>query len=142
MDFAVLGAAVGQVLGVEVAQIALLAVEKLHHLHAGNVLLQIGIEPRQARAQLAIGAHGEALEVEGRDADDRDHCAADQGQLKVDISHEADDGQQSEKIHKDRDYAFAEKLVEGVDVVGGAGHNSAQRRAVEVAQRQLLQVGK
>ena len=142
MDFAVLGVAVGQVLGVEVAQIALLAVKKLHHLHAGNVLLQIGIKPRQARAQLAIGAHGEALQVEGRDGDDRDHCAADQGELKVDIGHEADDGQQGEQVHKDRDDALAEKLVEGIDVVGGAGHNTAQRRAVEVAQRQLLQVGK
>ena len=81
------------------------------------------------------------MEVEGRGGDDRDHRAADQGQLKVDVGHEADDGQQGEQVHKDRDDALAKKFVEGVDVVGGAGHNPAQRRAVEVAQRQPLQVG-
>ena len=126
---------------VELAELARFAVEQLHDQHARQVLLQEGVDPRQADALLAVGGAHPALEHWLTRAITGSTASADQRQPPVEQQHDDDDADQRHQVARHRDHARADELVQRVHVVGQAADQPAHRVAVEVAERLVLQVG-
>ena len=112
-----------------------LAAEQLHHPHAGEPLLQEGVDPRQPYADVAEGLAHAAAEDAGRELHERDHRERDQRQPPVERPAScAMIATQGEEVAEDRHHAGGEQLVERLDVGGHARHQPADRVAVEVAE--------
>ena len=116
---------------VEAALTGALAGKQLDDRHARQRFLEIGVEARQAVADVAVVAPR-------RDAKDVDHHRQhrrqrqrDQRQPPVDGEHDGDDAEQRGDIHQDGQRTGGEHLVDDVDVGGHARHQAADRIAVE-----------
>ena len=117
-----------------------LAGEELDDRHARERLLQVGVEARQPVADEAVAAaRGDAEEVD-RQRQHRHQREGDEREVPIDRQHDGDDAEQRGDVHEDRQRAGGEHLVDHVDVGGQAGHQPADRIAIEEARRQLLQV--
>ncbi len=116
------------------------AIEELHDAHAGNVFLQVGVDAGDGGANAAVGvAHVFAEEI-GDDEDERQNGERVEGELVIDREEPTgEDGEEKEVVDHRHD-AGGEEIVEGIDVGGDAGDQSADRIAVEVGHRQALDV--
>ena len=123
-----------------VDRLVLLPVGADHHM-AGEHLLHLAVDlaggiplPDVIRLRLADD------EVRGRQQE-RDHDQRDEQQQRRDRDHHdhgADDREQGEDELAQH---LLERLADVVDVVGGAAHHLAAGHAVEVAQRQMVELG-
>ena len=104
---------------------ALLAVEELHHRHAGDVLLGEGVDFGGGRALAAVALAHLAAE----DAGDEEDCGNDeegeQGERPAHAHHDDDGEAEHEDVVEDGQDAGGEHLVEGVDIGGDAGDETA-----------------
>ena len=117
-----------------------LAVEKLEHRHAREVLLKISVDAGDGDANLAVGlAHRLAKRHRGED-DQGQHRKGQQRQLPVHLEHHDDDADERKEVLKDGRHARREQVVEHVHVRGDARDQAAHRVAVEEAHLQPLQV--
>ena len=140
MDRPQVGVPVPGVDAAEPLEVPALAVEDLHRAHAAQVLVEVGVEPRQLRADVAERpAHPDA-EGERHHRDQRQHRERHRHQLEVDARHGDQDAEQREQVAEDGHHAGGEQLVEHVHVAGDAGEQAPHRMAVEEGDRQALQV--
>ncbi len=127
-------------LGELVAGLAL-AVEELHDAHAGDVLLQEGVDAGDGGADAAVGvAHAIAEHPRGKE-DQRHHGKGGQRQAPVHLQHDEDEEDEQEGVVDHGGDAGGEQVIERVDVGGDAGDQAADRAAVVEAHGQLLQMG-
>ena len=124
----------------ELLRFLLLAVEELHGGHAGDVLLQEGVDGGDAGPHLAIRDPRAAAEPDRHDDDERRDREQHQRQAPVHPEEHADDADQHEDVAEDGDESGREHLVERVDVGGHAGHEPAHGIPVEVLDVEPLQM--
>ena len=127
--------------GVEFAKALLLAVEELHHLHPGDVLLEIRVDASDAHAHGSERLPNLQTEHDRRDRENRHDEERHQGEAGVDEEQRHGEAQHLEQIGDERDDACREHLVHVLDVVGGARDEAPDRVAVEEAEMQRLDVG-
>jgi hypothetical protein len=134
------GVAVVAVDGVELLEGGALAAEELQHRHAGDVLLEVGVDARDLHPHPRYIWRARDAEPEGDRGEQRQDAEADQGQPPVEPEEHRDDAAEQHDVAEDRHQPGGEQLVERVDVGGHAGDQAADRVAVEVGERQGLQV--
>ncbi len=126
--------------GVEFTRAALLAVEKLQHRDARDVLLQIRVDLGDRHADAAVAlAHAapentrrEYHERHGEHHDEREHGAQPQ--------HDEDNECERQHVAHNRDQARCEEVVEHVHIGGYARHQPAHRVAIVKREVEPLQV--
>ncbi len=134
-DGAVVGVAVGVVDLVELGGALLLAGVGLHHGHARDLLVQVGVHPRGLGADLAEGvadAAARPVDAQGHGRDARRRRGATSSSPSTSMMETM--ATRRTRSPKRVERARAEHLVDGVDVVGDAGDEPADRRAIEEAQ--------
>ena len=125
---------------VEPLVLARLAPEELHRRHPRDVLLQERVDARDPAPHLAVRLPGVVPEPLRHRRDEGQHGEGDDGEAPVhDEEHDGDAGQH-EDVPEHRHHPRREQLVEGVDVGGHAGHQAADRVAVEERHVEALQV--
>ena len=117
--------------GGEVVEGALLAVEELHHAHAGDVLLGEGVDPGGRGALPAIADADAAAEDSGDEDDRRNDQQRDDGQRPAHAQHDDNNGDQGDGVLEDIEHAGGKHLVERVDVGGDAGDEPADGIFIE-----------
>ena len=123
------------------SKVARLAAEQLHRGHAGDVLLQEGVDPRDpGRARCGTTRARCARNHCVTSDDQRQHRERDQRQPPVHRDQHDHDADQREDVAEDRDDAGGEQLVQHVDVGRHARHQPADRIAVVELQVEPLQV--
>ena len=125
---------------VETIESAFFLDEELDHLHAGDVLLNVGIKARQLETDLAVYVPYPGAEEKGRPDEQRHDHEGDQGQLPVIVQEGADNEDQHENIADNRHHARGKHLVEDIDVAGNAGHQAADGVLVEETHAQFLEM--
>ena len=135
------GVAVVGVQVVELGAVAVLARQALDHAHAGDVLLQGGVDHGDGGAGAAEGALGEALPEGGDDEHDGQHGEAEQGQRDVHNQHDGDDADQCDERTEDGEQARTEHGFQHSDIALQARHDAPDLRAVVEAEREPLQMG-
>ncbi len=114
--------------------------EELNDAHPRDALLQIGVDSRDARTNVAIRfAHFGAKDVR-RPVDERDHPERRERQPPILGDHQDADGQQREQIAKSGDDAGGEQLVERLDVGRHARDQAPDGIAIEEDDGQALHV--
>ena len=125
----------------EVLDVGVLAAERLHLAHAGDALLQVGVDVADLDAGAAERLARLAGEPARRDDHQRDHRQADQRVGHAELQHLDSRSRRSaaaplSTLHQRK----ADRLLDGVHVVGDAAHHVAGLVLGVVAQRQLVQV--
>ena len=119
---------------------ALLAVKKLQHHDAADMLLQISVNAGNGYADAAVAvAHG-AAEKRSSHEDQWQSGEGDQRQPPLKVQHQKHDAGQHENIFDDGNHSGGKQLVERVHVGGDAGDQPPDRIAVEEGDVHLLQV--
>lgn len=117
-----------------------LAYEQLEHRHAGDVLLQEGVDRRDPCAHLAEAVASPALEPQGQEQKQRQDREGDHRQSPVEPEEHAHDAEEDRDVAADRHQPGGEELVERVDVTGDSRHQAAQRVAIEIRHGEPLEV--
>ena len=118
----------------------LFAAEQLYHRHAGEALLQEGVDLRHPAPGVAEGGPRPPPEPVGEHEEEGDHGEGDQSQAPTEAQHHDHDPDQGEEVADHRHHPRGEEVVDGVDVSGDPGDQPPHRVAVEVAHVQPLQV--
>ena len=139
-DGVFVGVHVLRVDGFELLIGALLAVEKLQHHHAGYVLLQVGINAGNGRADSPVRIAHRLAEDQGGPEDQRQHGKGNQRQPPFHPQHDRDDSHQHEDVLEDGDHAGGEHLVQCVNVRGYARDQPPHGVFVIEADVHVLQV--
>ena len=129
--------------GVDVLELGVvprLAIERLHRAHAAQVLVQEPVHARQPDADVAERAPHFDAKDQRQDHDQRQHRERDAHELGIEAHHRHHDPDEHEHVADDRDHARGEELVQDVHVVREPGHDAAHRMAIEIGDRQPLQV--
>ena len=126
--------------GGEAFQFPLLLAEGLDDPDAREAVLQPGVDVAQPVAHTAVdGADAgvEAAQGHGEDGHRQQH-----GQRQSPVQQEEDDGraEQPQEVHGRQGRAMGHEVLQGVDVVGHAGHQFAGGGALEEGEGQPLQV--
>jgi hypothetical protein len=124
----------------EVGDVPLLAGERLHDAHAGDVLRERRCDESEPLADGRIRASGVDPEQDRADAHHGDHGERGEGQPPVE--HEQQDrrsDQRQRALHERRD-AVGDELVEGLDVIRQPADDHAGTVTLEEAKREPLQV--
>ena len=124
----------------EVGEVAPLAGEQLHHLHAGDGLLQVRVEARDLDPHLAEGLAHLVAEDEGGRRQHRHDAHRRQRHARVDGEDHVGEEHHDEEIGHQGDDPHREHLAEVLEIVGEARDQPSHRIAVEEAQRQFLNV--
>ena len=124
----------------ELVELLLLAAEDLDDLHAGQVLAEIGVDRGQPRAHDAVRLARDQAENDGQHQHDRQQYEAVQRQAGVEREHDDDQAGDFDHVAEQLDQDVGEDLVDGLHVVGDAGHQLADRRRVEKAHGQRFDV--
>ena len=122
------------------SKLSALAAEQLHGRHAGDVLLQERVDPRDPAADHAVGLADVPPEPLRDQRDQRQHGERHQRQPPVHPQHHGHDADEREDVAEDRHDARGEEVVQDVDVRGDARHQPADRIAIVVADVEPLQV--
>ncbi len=116
-----------------------LAMEELHHAHAGEILLQVAVHPGDGTANVAERLTHRAPE----NRDDQPHRRKDrerhQRQAPVDREHHRADREQRGEVADHGHHTRREELVERLNVGGDARHQTAHRLTIEEWDRETLQ---
>jgi hypothetical protein len=105
-----------------------------------KVLVEERVHTREPRANVSERAPDSRAKRQRHDQDQRDHGERDREQLRVQVRHRDHDPDQRDQVPERGHHAGGEQLVEHVHVVRDARHQPADRIAVEVGERQPLQV--
>ena len=124
----------------EPAAALLFAREALDHPHAGDVLLQAGVDDGDGLPGSHEGAPGVALPNEHGNYQERHHRKGDQRHLRALVEHDAYHQEQAEEVRQDHDETCGEQLLQGGHVAGDAGHDPAHLVVVVEAEGELLEV--
>ena len=117
----------------------MLAVQALHHPHAGDVLIVLAVDHGNGAPDTHEGMAGKALPI-GQDEDQwRDDPQVDQGQLPVGEQHGDDDPSQAEEVCQGRDQQL-KGLLQLHDIALTARHDASDRGAVKERRGQGLQM--
>src|SRR5579871_183436 len=131
------------VLGVDAVKAAVGApftIEKLQHHHAGDVLLQIGVDAGDGGANAAVRvAHGLA-ENHRRPEDERQHGKGYEREPPVHPQHDDHDSGEHEDIFKDRHHAGGKHFIQRVHICSDARYKAANRIPVIEPDVHVLQV--
>ena len=119
---------------------ALLAIEKLQHHDAADMLLQIGVDAGDGHANAAIALGDGPAEERRREHDQRQDGYHDRGQRRAELEHGEDDEAESEQVAQDGHEARGEELIEDVDIGGDARDKAADGIAVVESDIELLQM--
>ena len=128
-------------LPLEVPHLAVLAVEALDDLDAGQILGEIGVQRGRGVHHAAVDLAGELAENhreendEGRETEDHQRQRVVQNKHR---SHHADD---DHRVFQQRDQHVGKQEGDRVRIVGDAGDQLAHRDLVELLVRQGLNVG-
>ncbi len=125
---------------VEAIETARLTAEELHRRHAGDVLLQEGVDARDPEADGAIRLAHVPAEPLRHDDDERQNRERQQRQAPVHPQQHDHDAEEREDVAEDRDDAGREHVVEHVDVRRDARHQAADRVAIVELDVDALQV--
>jgi hypothetical protein len=123
---------------VEALGVAVLAVEELHGLHAGEVLGQVGVRAAGAQAHGAERVADAQAQVVERHEQQRHDRQRHEREAPVDdehVDHQADD---QADVGDQADDAVGHGGLDGLDVAGDAGDQAADRGAVEEPHVELL----
>src|SRR5579883_55782 len=134
------GRQVVQVEGVEVAQAPALPGEELRHRDTAQLLVEVGVQPGEARADGPVRLAGPPAEAQGKGGDEGEDGERGQRQMPVRPQQDGHDAAQRDGVPEDRHHAGGDQVVEGVDVVGDARDEAADRGAGEEADREPLEV--
>ena len=118
----------------------LLAVEQLQHNDAGDVLLQVGVDPGDGDANAPVALAHRLAEERGRIEDERQHGEGDQRQPPAHVQHDGENAGQHEDVFEDGDHAGGEHFVQRVHVAGDARDQAADGILVEEGDVQPLQM--
>ena len=119
---------------------ALLAVEQLHHAHAADMLLRVGVDAGDGGANAAVGLAHVFAENPRDDQDEGQHGERDQRQPPVHPQHDEDDSREHENIFKNGEHAGGEHFVQCVYVAGKSRDQAAHGLRVEKADMHALEV--
>ena len=117
----------------------MLAVQALHHPHAGDVLVVLAIDHGNGAPDTHERMPGEALPVGQDEKQWRDDAQADQGQLPVGEQHGDDDPPQAEEVRQGR-HQQLKRLLQLHDIALAARHDASDRGAVKEGRGQGLQM--
>ena len=117
-----------------------LAPEELHHPHAGEVFLEVAVEPGQAEPDVAEGVAHLAAEDAGQEVHERNDRERHQRQAPVGHQHQHHDRGRVKRSPKTVTTPRGEELVERLDVGGDPSHQPADGVPVEVRDAEPLQV--
>ncbi len=126
--------------GVEALVAPPFATEQLHRRHAGDVLLQKRIDPRDPDPDRAVRLANVLPEPLRDQHDERQDRERQQRQPPVHHDQDDHDAEEREDVAEDRHNAGSEKVVEDVDVCRHPRHQPADRIAVVELQVDALQV--
>src|ERR1041385_6750954 len=119
---------------------AALAVEKLQHHDAGDVLLQVRADAGNGNANAAVALGDTAAEDHRGQDDQRHHGQHDRGEQRAEAEHDGEDEEKHQNVAEDVHKAGSEQVVEHVDIGGDARDEAANGIVVEEAEVEGLQV--
>ncbi len=128
--------AVGPVALAKARDVRLGAVERLGLADASDLLLQLGGDVAGRLARGAEGTPRQPREDRGRQEDERDHGEAHECQRHVQQQHREDDADQPKQRPEQLRQALGQELIQGVNVIGDATHEVADRPTIEECERQ------
>src|ERR1700728_509982 len=117
-----------------------LAVEKLQHDHAADVLLQIRINAGDGGANAAVRIAHLVAENLSRHHDEGQNREGNQRQLPVHAEHDAENSHQHKDVFKDGNHAGGEHFIQRVNVSSDARDQAADRILVVKSHVHALQV--
>src|SRR5438552_3352823 len=119
---------------VELLERRALASEQLHDRHAREVLVQIGVDPREPDADRAERVAHDPPEVHGQP--DQEWQRGEGDERETEIEHQEDDRDRSDDddVAEDRDDTLRDHVDQRVDVVGDPRHEAADGVMVEERQ--------
>ena len=120
--------------------VARLTPEQVHRRHAGDPLLEIGVDTGDPDTHGPVGFADIPAEPLGDDDDQRQHREGHEREAPVHPDQHAHDPDQGEQVAEHRHDARREELVQHVDVGGHAGHQPAHGVAIVELQVQPLQM--
>ena len=113
---------------------------RLRLAHAGDALLELGVDGGDGLACVRVGLGGTAPEPDRRDHERRHQHEHAERQRPADEAEDHEHTDEAHDVHQRGDQAGLQQLRERVDVGGHAGHDPARQLAVVVVERQPLQV--
>ena len=119
---------------------ALLAIEKLQHHHAADMLLHVGVDAGNGGANAAVGVTYLVAKNLGGVGDQRQDGQRDQRQLPVHAQHDGGNSGQHKHIFENRHHAGGEHFIQGVHIGGDTRNQAADRILVVEADVHVLQV--
>ncbi len=133
----------------EVLRRALLAYERLHHPHAGDVLGERGRHEAEPLAHRRVGPGGARAEERARQDHERDHDEGREGEPRVEHDQEEGCAAEQQRALCERRDAVGDELVDRLDVVGHPADQDtgpvplveAERKLLQVAEELLAEVG-
>ena len=127
--------------GLELLGAARLLGVDLDQAHAGDLLLEEGVDGRVAPLGLAEGITRPAPEDLCGHQEEGQNAQGHQGHARVGPEHPGHDGQQGQGVPHDGHEARGEHLVEVLDIAGDPRHEAAHGIAVEEVRAAPHQVG-
>ena len=118
-----------------------LAVEELDDADAGKLFLQVRVEPRNRRADVAERLTHRTPEEGHHSRHERQHRECHQREAPVGEQHHCADRDQRRDVADHGHHARREEFVQGLDVGCHARHEAPDRLAVEVRDAETLEVG-
>ncbi len=134
------GVAVPPIDLVEATEVERLASEELHRRHAGDVLLQEGVDSRDPPAHDPVGVAHVPAEPLGDQDEHRQDDERRERQPPVHLEHDHHDPDEREDVFEDGDHARGEQVVDDVDVGGHARHQPSHGVPIVVAHVEPLEV--
>src|SRR5579885_1556648 len=134
------GVAVVGVQFIEFGAVALLTDKALDDAHAGDVLLQRGVDHRDGGARAAERARGVLLPEGGNHDHDGQHGEGEQRQRHIHRQHGPDNAHQRHQRTEHGEQARTQHRFQHVDIALQARHHARDLLAIIEAERQLLQV--
>jgi hypothetical protein len=118
----------------EVLDVPLLARERLHHAHAGDVFRERRGDEAEALADFAVGTRRADAEDHGRDGHQRNDRQGREGEPPVQDEEQDRRADERERVLHEARHAVGDELVERLDVVRQAADDHPGAVALVVAE--------
>ena len=125
---------------VEPIEVRGFAAEQVHGRHPGDVLLQEGVDPRDAGADFTVRLAHVAPEPLGHDDDQRQHREGHRREPPVHRDQHDQDAGQHHDVAEHRDHAGREQIVQRVDVARHPRHQPSDGVPIVVAEAEPLEL--
>ena len=124
----------------ELLPAAPLTVEQLQHRHAGDVFLEVGVDPGDGHPNSPVTLGHRPPKNQGDDDHERHGGQHDGGEQRAHLEHHRHDQAEHQHVAQDGDQARGKQVVQNVDVRGDARHHASDGVVIVEAQLQALKM--